>query len=166
MTLDPITRDEYRLITLARIFALARRGEIPDKMRGGWPIRLVSSKRRSGHIIARSWEVCLRSPFFRLSVSTMPSRRRLKVRARLAIVSRQICRAAQVIVKCHRRLLLADYDSTIRGGIMRSFWEFWSLGAAGRGLLSDFRASKFRCEISSRVVQRLPRVEPMNRFKE
>lgn len=55
MTLDAITRDEYLgLIMLARIFTLARRGEIPDKMRGGWPIRLVSSKRRSGHIIVRS----------------------------------------------------------------------------------------------------------------
>lgn len=66
MTLDPITRDEYRLITLARIFALARRGEIPDKMRGGWSIRLVRSKRRSGHVIAPSREKCAYDHLFSL----------------------------------------------------------------------------------------------------
>lgn len=66
MTLDPITRDEYRLITLARIFALARRSEISDKMRGGWPIRLVSSKRRSGHVIASFARGVLTIIFFSL----------------------------------------------------------------------------------------------------
>lgn len=52
--------------------------------------------------------------------------------------------------------------------LRRNYALVWriSSGVAGGGLLSDFRASEFKREISSRVAQYLPRVEPMNRFKE